>query len=149
MKASIKRYSKESNSIQTLGKLIIYDNINVPVYSCKTMELGWNDNKRRVSCIPEGLYKVKKRTSNKYGVHFHLQNVPGRDLILIHPANFSRQLLGCVAVGKDHIDIDKDGLKDVTSSKDTMKELLNILPDEFEIDIFYDSKTDKKSLPAV
>jgi hypothetical protein len=38
-------------------------------------------------------------------------------------------------VGKIHTDINNDGLRDVTSSKDTMKKLNQILPHEFEIEI--------------
>jgi hypothetical protein len=139
MKVRIKRIKELSSHIQTLGELFIYDNINVKVYSCKTIELGWNNNERRKSCIPDGSYKVVKRVSPKFGNHFHVLNVPKRDWILIHSANFSRQLLGCVAVGKDHVDIDKDGLKDVTSSKDTMNELNNILPKEFNLEIVWDN----------
>ena len=99
------------------------------------MELEYNDNKRRVSCIPKGTYIVKKRFSNKYKYHFHITDVPNRDFILIHSANFSRQLLGCIGVGEAHIDIDGDGLKDVTSSKQTMAKLNNIMPDEFLLQI--------------
>ena len=99
------------------------------------MELGWQDNKKRISCIPAGNYICKRRYSDKYKDHFHVTNVPNRDFILIHPANYSRQLLGCIGVGDAHIDIDKDGLKDVTNSKKTMAKLLQILPSEFILEI--------------
>ena len=65
---------------------------------CKTIELPWKENERRVSCIPEGEYFLKRRRSQKFGWHLHLQDVPGRDLILIHPANDAKkELLGCIA----------------------------------------------------
>lgn len=100
---------------------------------CKTLELAWVNNNTRVSCVPLGRYKVVRRQSPKYGLHFHLTNVPGRSLILIHQANYHYQLLGCIAVGKNHVDINKDGYLDVTNSKRTMDKLLKVLPKEFEL----------------
>ena len=97
------------------------------------MELEYNDNKKRISCIPPGTYIVKKRTSEKYGQHFHITNVPNRDYILIHGCNYSRQLLGCIGVGDAHVDLDKDGLKDITNSKKTLAKLYSIMPDEFKL----------------
>jgi hypothetical protein len=65
---------------------------------CYTIELPWLDNQRRVSCIPEGEYVLQQRFSPKFGWHLHLKNVPGRALILIHPANdATKELLGCIA----------------------------------------------------
>ena len=65
---------------------------------CYTIELPWLNNHRRVSCIPEGEYVLLKRYSPKFKWHLHLQQVPGRDLILIHPANDAKkELLGCIA----------------------------------------------------
>ena len=65
---------------------------------CYTIELPWLGNQKRISCIPEGEYILQKRFSPKFKWHFHLMNVPGRDLILIHPANDAKkELLGCIA----------------------------------------------------
>jgi hypothetical protein len=103
------------------------------VFSCKGLELPWNDNKRRVSCIPEGVYRTVKRHSPRFDNHFHLVSVPNRDWILIHRGNFVREILGCILVGRKHTDIDKDGLLDVTSSVATMNQLNQILPQEFVV----------------
>lgn len=121
--------------VQTLGQAYVLDASGHSVYSFKTMELGWNDNKARQSCIPTGVYKVVKRNSPKYGAHFHVLDVTNRSYILIHAANYSRQLLGCIAPGISHIDIDKDGLKDVTSSKAVMSRLNELMPNEFYMTI--------------
>ena len=58
---------------------------------CYTIELPWLGNQKRISCIPEGEYILQKRFSPKFKWHLHLMNVPGRDLILIHPANDAMQ----------------------------------------------------------
>ena len=131
----IKRNEELSNNVQTLGDGYIVNQNEVVKFHFKTMELGWNDNKKRVSCIPKGTYNVVSRYSEKYKNHFHILDVPNRDFILIHPANYSRQLLGCIALGAAHIDIDGDGLKDVTSSRDTMQKILTIMPDKFKLTI--------------
>ena len=65
---------------------------------CYTIELLWLGNQKRISCIPEGEYVLQRRFSPKFQLHLHLKNVPGRDLILIHPANDAKtELLGCIA----------------------------------------------------
>jgi len=99
----------------------------------KTMELPWLGNANRISCIPVGTYKVERRRSQKYGIHFHVTGVPKRSLILIHHANYYHDLLGCIGVGATHADIDQDGYLDITSSKAKMKELLRILPQTFDL----------------
>ena len=134
MEVFIRRISDDGT--QTLGELAINDLNGVTLFSCKTLELPYKDNMKRKSCIPKGTYKVKKRSSLKYGSHFHIQDVPNRDFILIHNANYWFQLLGCIAVGENHVDINKDGKKDVTNSKVTMAKLNKYLPNEFELSIF-------------
>lgn len=65
---------------------------------CYTIELPWLQNQRRVSCIPNGTYILQKRFSRKFKKHIHIKNVPGRSLILIHPANDAKkELQGCIA----------------------------------------------------
>lgn len=63
-----------------------------------TIELPWLNNQHRISCIPEGKYLLKKRYSERHGRHLEVTGVPGRDLVLIHPANDAvKELLGCIA----------------------------------------------------
>ena len=63
-----------------------------------TIELPWLDNRRNISCIPEGVYTLKPRFSEKFKHHLQLENVSGRSLILIHPANNAqKELRGCLA----------------------------------------------------
>lgn len=65
---------------------------------CKTIELAWKNNQRRISCIPEGIYKIRKRFSSKFKWHLEVLNVKNRDLILFHPANNAlKELNGCIA----------------------------------------------------
>jgi hypothetical protein len=123
-----------SSEHQTLGILKVLDG-DLAVYECKTLELPWRDNKRSISCIPPGVYTVVRRDSAKFKDHFHIKDVPGRDFILIHPANYVTELRGCIAPGKTHQDINGDGVKDITSSKDTLRGLLMLMDDEFILTI--------------
>lgn len=65
---------------------------------CNTIELPWNENQRRISCIPEGIYRIKKRYSSKHRWHLEILKVRNRSYILFHPANHARkELNGCIA----------------------------------------------------
>lgn len=65
---------------------------------CKTIELPWKENQRRISCVPEGTYRIRKRFSPKFKWHLEVISVKNRDLILFHPANDAlKDLNGCIA----------------------------------------------------
>ena len=65
---------------------------------CNTIELPWKKNERRVSCVPEGKYFLRKRYSKKYQWHIEVLNVKDRSGILFHPANNAmKELNGCIA----------------------------------------------------
>ncbi len=67
-------------------------------FLCHTIELPWNDNKRNISCIPEGVYEVEPRFSKRFKHHLILKDVKGRSFILFHPANDAlKELQGCIA----------------------------------------------------
>lgn len=77
--------------------------------------------KEQVSCVPDGEYTLRPHYSDKYaapdfayalvnpelGVYYQPGEIPrgqkyGRSAILIHPANYVRQLQGCIAPGRKH-----------------------------------------------
>ena len=63
-----------------------------------SLELPWLENQRNISCIPEGIYPLVRRQSSRFRDHLLIEDVPDRDLILLHPANdASEELRGCVA----------------------------------------------------
>ena len=65
---------------------------------CNTIELPWRENAKRVSCIPEGKYFIRKRYSQKFKWHLEIVGVENRSLILFHPANNALlELNGCIA----------------------------------------------------
>lgn len=110
------------------GRLLQY---GMPI--AQTCELPWRNNEQRVSCIPKGYYKVVRRTSPKYGEHFHILDVPNRQLILIHHGNFPRDVKGCVAVGAARGEL--SGEAAVLDSKNTMRKLIATLPKSFYLQV--------------
>ena len=67
-------------------------------FICFTIELPWLNNEPKRSCIPEGRYQLFIRYSLRHHTHFLIEDVPGRSLVLIHPANDAlKELKGCIA----------------------------------------------------
>ena len=67
-------------------------------FLCHTIELPWRNNKRNISCIPEGKYEIAPRFSKRFSHHLILKCVKNRSYILFHPANDAqKELEGCIA----------------------------------------------------
>ena len=126
---------EKSSDKQTLGRGVIFDDGYNELFTFYTLELPWKDNQRNISCIPEGIYSIRKRYSPKYKNHLHVLGVEGRKWILIHHGNFYSDIRGCILVGDSHTDIDGDGYRDVTNSVNTMKKIMDIVPDELKLQI--------------
>lgn len=118
-----------TDGIQTTGQFTLIVNGAMKLTGF-TLELPWKDNERQVSCIPPGKYRLKHFNSVKFGHCLELQQVPGRDAILIHAGNYNRDTHGCILIGANLIDLNKDGNLDVTSSKVTMERLMNCIGGE-------------------
>ena len=96
-----------------------------------TVATPWLNNQLRVSCIPAGVYQIERHISPSKGQCFAVLDVPDRTHILIHVANWSHELMGCIAPG---IGIDL-GENMVTSSRRALNEMLEELPAAWELEI--------------
>lgn len=92
---------------------------------CYTYELPWKDNKRSVSCIPEGRYICTVYYSPTKRRCFHVRSVPNRSNILIHCGNNYRDTQGCILLGQSFDEYS------VISSRLALGSVLIDLPDEF------------------
>jgi len=112
---------------------------------CKTMELRWQGNRKGISCIPEGDYLTTKeppipandpsgRKQRDYW-HFRIHDVPDRSGILIHKITYVKDLQGCIGVGQDFRDFNKDGVLDMAGSTLALEKLVKELPDKFTLTI--------------
>lgn len=97
-------------------------------FVCFMIELPWKKNFGRISCIPDGFYKVRKRYSQRLKHHFILEGVPQREYILIHPANDAmKELQGCLAPVSSLLGIGKGG-----SSRNALQKLFRVLEAHFK-----------------
>ncbi len=92
----------ETDDLGTFGLLVVDD------LAFHTVELPHRGNRKYVSCIPAGQYRVKWTHSPKYKRLMYLVfNVEDRSGIRIHSANWAgdaskgyrSQVLGCIALG--------------------------------------------------
>lgn len=120
MKAIVRLKRDEKSNYQCMGKVTV-EVLGEVVFESESIERGDNDNRARESCFPEGIYPIVLEYSHRFKKDlWEIYNVVGRSECKFHAANFSRQLNGCVALGDKRIDIDGDGEKDVTNSRETM-----------------------------
>ena len=70
---------------------------------CDTLENPWLNNKKNVSCIPRGEYKVRIRLPRESGtrdyIHLLVEDVENRSYILFHIGNTPKDTSGCILVG--------------------------------------------------
>lgn len=143
----LKRFSY--GEYETEGKLIIGDEIFA------TIEQPWTPNpngapggKPFESCVPDGMYRLLPFVRPKNDREVFILSNPdngvyqwprdhepgsGRDLCLIHRANWARQIQGCVAPGlKRQAMIDPNGeskyaVQAVNQSGDAMDRIVELL----------------------
>ena len=132
MKAILPRFF--SDNVQTLGEMLFY-NEKGRQFDCRILELPDRDNAFQRSRINAETYWVEVRKSKKYGWHFHVKDVEGRTMILIHAGNYYTDTLGCQLPGTSFKDINNDGHVDVRWSRNTLNKILQIAPKGFWLTI--------------
>ena len=104
---------------ETMGTLVATN--GGATFTCHTLERPWLNNQRMISCIPTGTYTVKwKFHWGKFAWKYELQNVQGRSGILEHSGNYFTDSEGCILLGSDFKDINKDGVLDIINSVVTL-----------------------------
>ena len=153
---------KEQNDIKgTAGSLYIKYPLDWEMISktcsliknkiCRTLELDWQNNNRNVSCIPEGVYKIRQRKVGKYfnaykkrwghEYSIEIEGVEGRSAILIHTGNSTKDTRGCVLVGNESYIV--GGQWRIGASRNAYSFLYNILDDYKDCEIVIEIKTAK------
>lgn len=119
-----------------------------------TIEQEWRPDPDRMggesnnSCVPSGKYRLIPHTrpdgkevmaliNEDFGVYYLAEDRPpegGRYLILLHIANWSHNVIGCIGPGLGKSDSDDGPM--VTSSKAAMKKLMDYIDgDDAELEI--------------
>lgn len=118
---------------RSLGEL---RNVNEVIFLFKALELPDLNNKRSISCIPEGRYPITKYLHPKKGKCLLVHHVPGRSEIMIHKGNYAastnpvtktKDTKGCILPGREFADIDQDGYLDIIDSTNTMNQLYDLI----------------------
>jgi len=123
----------KDNGVNCTGSLKV-EKDGVFLFRCDTLELAWKDNEPRISCIPKGIYKTIPHTSPTFGECYWVQNVPKRAEILIHLANYASSskkhrtdLKGCIALGYNYADLNKDGVLELTNSRKACADFAKVI----------------------
>jgi hypothetical protein len=86
------------SNISTIGELFLNGE-----RMCDTLENPWINNKKNVSCIPKGEYKVRLRLARESAtrdyLHLLVEDVENRSYILFHRGNTAKDTSGCILVG--------------------------------------------------
>ena len=138
---------RTSGDIGTQGTLILHG-LRTP-WVCDTLELPWENNKPRESCIMADTYRAWLWFSPTFKcMTIRLEDKHGRRNCLIHPGNFAGDLQsnrisdveGCTLVGKGFAMITDPDSKvrqwGITASKVTLAALISKLGDA-EFDVVY------------
>lgn len=105
----------------SLGVCLVYNNEGVQIFKSESLERGWKNNQKNVSCIPVGKYPLRLDYSPRFRKDlWEVYDVPNRSECKFHAANYWKQLNGCMALGNNRKHIDGDLILDVTSSGPTM-----------------------------
>ncbi len=119
--------------------------LSFPSQMLATIEQEWRVDPCRAggesnnSCVPDGIYQLRPHTrpDNKkvvalinedLGVYYLEEDVPaegGRFLILMHIANWSHNVVGCIGPGLGKTDSDKGPM--VTSSTAAMQKVMDYI----------------------
>ena len=127
-----------ATGIQGTFGAILYKNTPFAV----TLEREWKDNRKGISCIPEGNYKCKRVDSPRFGNTFEVTNVPNRSNILFHKGNLDDDSSGCILLGEQFGEI--KGKSGILSSRQGYNEMMSIMMDDygFRLIIVDDWRTD-------
>jgi hypothetical protein len=89
---------------------------------CSTLELPWKMNEQKISCIPEGQYRVFRYQSPKFGATWQVMGVYSRSYVLFHAGNIMEDVEGCILLGQ-YVDKLRDD-RAVKNSGDTFKRFM-------------------------
>lgn len=105
-----------------------------------TLEPPWLDNAVNKSCIPEGVYTVRRDEAGRFQ-WYRVENVPGRTAIELHEGIVPGHSNGCILIGSGF-----DNLFNLTDTGHgaTLRKMTETMPDEFSLRVTYFDPTRDK-----
>lgn len=105
-------------------------------------------SENEAGCIPEGIYKVRRRDPKIFAsAHFkdnwEILDVPHKEGVVFHSGNYWFESKSCILTGTEIIDMnpknqpnfDKNKKWYASQSRDALKNFTNLMPSEFELKI--------------
>jgi len=118
----LKLIREETSEEATHGRIAAFNGFDRERIVVYTLELPWRENRRGESRIYAGKYSAWLWESPTFGMTvIRLEDKHNRLNILIHPANWTSQLAGCIAPGTSR-SIDQNA---VWNSRDAMTQLVD------------------------
>lgn len=129
MNPNITVVRKADQTKETIGHMTAVNETGANMTLC-TLERPWLNNQQGVSCIPSGTYSWSKVAPSHIPYpHILLSGMPDREGVCIHVGNYVTNSEGCILVGRDHKDINGDGVIDLTDSTAAFHELMSFMPE--------------------
>ncbi|MEX0274304.1 MAG: DUF5675 family protein [Flavobacteriaceae bacterium] len=108
---------------QSTGAHLVINEKGDVVYDGQILELGWLNNRRNISCIPEGIYELRLERSPKFKRKlWEAYGVPNRSETKFHNGVTYKHSNGCFIPGKTRFDLNADNLDDMINSRDALEE---------------------------
>jgi hypothetical protein len=112
----------------SLPDIGVFGELDMGIHKYKTVEQPWRGNKPFKSCVPAGEYILTPHKSDRYGSTWALigetvsqyQSEKQRYACLFHPANWAKDVQGCIGIGRELMYI--NGLLGVNDSRNSIHE---------------------------
>ena len=97
------------------------------LFHARTLEDAWQRNLPNISCIPAGVYVLKRGNFKGQYDNYELQDVPNRTAIEMHVGNTTKDTQGCILIGEDIVFDELNKRFMVTNSKASFDHFMRIM----------------------
>lgn len=106
----------------------VFGELSTDEFKCYSLENPWKNNEPNISCIPFGLYRIKRDDYKGRYPNFRIINPPtGRTNIEMHRGNTIRDTRGCILLGTLYRIDNQYNKYLIVDSKDAMDLWMNVM----------------------
>jgi len=112
----------------SIGDFKGYSTAGNLIFSCYSIEQAYKDNKRKISCVPEGQYDLVVLHENEIHKYQHLffLNVKGREGIKVIAVDCVNELLGSIALTKRRYSLDMTTQINLMESRTALSDFIEV-----------------------
>lgn len=124
---------------QTSGVINIYNEDRFPLFSSLSLERGWNNNLRNISCLPKGKHPLVLEYSPAFKRDlWEIKKTGHRTECKFHEASFWKDLNGCISPGIRYTDLNNDAYLDLKYSRFALRRFHEVLKQFDEVELIID-----------